>query len=393
MKLKRIGFVLSFLPDYSETFLSSKIEGLVEYGHSVVVYTDYIPKNIEHKNFSIISGADWTVSNTKKLFLTAKYVFFSLFKSPRRSYQLYKLNKKDGFDFRSNIINVIKNQNLLRLEVDWLHFGFGSLIEGRENVAKAIGAKCGLSFRGYDLYLSPLLRPNCFDLAFSKEIKYHVLSEQMKLHLLEKGINEKRISVIPPAIDSNYFKPLEARIKNKTNQFLTVARLHWKKGLEYTLEALSLLKESGLDFQYKIIGEGDQYERLVFAAYQLGLKDKIEFLGKCSKEEVRNYMAQADIYLQYSIQEGFCNAVLEAQAMELLCLVSNAEGLEENIVHQKTGWVVPKRKPGLLADQIIQVLGLDEKSKTIIKRNARKRVVADFNLEFQNLKFLEFYGE
>ncbi|MBK7870836.1 MAG: glycosyltransferase family 4 protein [Saprospiraceae bacterium] len=56
----------------------------------------------------------------------------------------------------------------------------------------------------------------------------------------------------------------------------------------------------------------------------------------------QTYYEKADIYLQYSIQEGFCNAVLEAQAMGLLCIVSDAEGLPENILHGQTGWVVPK---------------------------------------------------
>ena len=57
------------------------------------------------------------------------------------------------------------------------------------------------------------------------------------------------------------------------------------------------------------------------------------------------------IYLQYSIQEGFCNAVLEAQALGLLTIVSDAEGLPENVIHGETGWVVPKRKPKFFAQK------------------------------------------
>ena len=96
-----------------------------------------------------------------------------------------------------------------------------------------------------------------------------------------------------------------------------MGRLKWVKGLEYTLEALGELHKKGVDFEYTLIGEGEEYERLCFAAYQLGIRDKVSFKGKMSHSEVKKAMEQADIYLQYSLQEGFCNSVLEAQAMGL----------------------------------------------------------------------------
>ena len=91
------------------------------------------------------------------------------------------------------------------------------------------------------------------------------------------------------------------------------------------------------------------------------------------------------------MQEGFCNAVLEAQAMGKLCIVSNAEGLMENVLHEKTGWVVLKNSPHLLAEQIKKVLLMDEQSKRIISKNAVERVKKEFNLEKQQMEFLEFY--
>ena len=107
-----------------------------------------------------------------------------------------------------------------------------------------------------------------------------------------------------------------------------------------------------------IIGDGSEYERLVFAAYQLGIKDHVTFAGILPQVDVKKQLEHSDMYLQYSIQEGFCNAVLEAQAMGLLCIVSNAEGLAENVLDGKTGWVLPKRQPELLAEKIKDVIGM-----------------------------------
>ena len=83
------------------------------------------------------------------------------------------------------------------------------------------------------------------------------------------------------------------------------------------------------------------------------------------------YDKKGDFYIQYSIQEGFCNAVLEAQAMGLLCIVSDADGLSENVLHNETGWVVPKRNPTLLAQKMIETIDLNDTEKSKIRENAQ----------------------
>jgi colanic acid/amylovoran biosynthesis glycosyltransferase len=277
-------------------------------------------------------------------------------------------------------------------DVDWLHFGFGMLAVKKENVAAAMHAKMAVSFRGYDLYLSPLKHPGCYTTLFKKEVHYHVLSQEMKQELLGHNIPSNRIQVITPAIDTQFFKRVSGNDKKNSIQFITVARLHWKKGLEYSLEALALLKQSGLAFHYTIIGAGSEKERLVFAAHQLGILEQITFTGKLAQDEVKTRLENASIYIQYSIQEGFCNAVLEAQATGLLCVVSDAEGLAENVMDGITGFVIPKRKPILLANTIEKLLYLSEDKKVKMKEAAIERIHANFNLAKQKKEFLAFYS-
>ena len=134
-------------------------------------------------------------------------------------------------------------------------------------------------------------------------------------------------------------------------------------------------------------------ERLQFAVHQLGLNGCVTFSGKLSQEAVKEALATTDLYLQYSIQEGFCNAVLEAQAMGLLCIVSDAEGLSENVIENETGFVVEKQKPTLLFEKIKEVIGLNETQKEMMRKQAVLRVEKEFNLEKQQKEFLAFYTE
>ena len=168
--------------------------------------------------------------------------------------------------------------------------------------------------------------------------------------------------------------------------------MNWKKGIEYTLEALKIVQEKGYDFQYYIVGDGPEMERLQFAVYQLGLNKRVFFLGKLAPSQVRKEMELSTFGIQYSLQEGFCNAILEAQAMGLLCLVSDAEGLPENIINNETGFVIPKRNPSLLAIKIIEIFNLSSSEKEIIKHKAINRIANDFTIQKQINQFLDFYN-
>ncbi|WP_179338038.1 glycosyltransferase family 4 protein [Winogradskyella ludwigii] len=389
--IQTIGIVLSSIPGYSETFFRNKIKGLQDHGFRVILFVDYL--NTDDASFSckVVSAPHFGASIISAIWFSFLAVLKSFFVHPKRTYHLYQLNKKDGLPFKENIRSLILNHFFLGHNVDWLHFGFGMLAVNRENVAAAMGSKMAVSFRGFDLYLSPLKHPNCYGFLFKKTIDYHVLSQEMKHDLIGYNIASKHIHVITPAIDTEFFTSHKKRAFTDTLELVTVARLHWKKGLEYTFEALACLKKQGVNFHYTIIGDGIERERLVFAAYQLDILDDITFAGKLPHDQVQKTLEKASIYLQYSIQEGFCNAVLEAQSMGLLCVVSDAEGLAENVLDGKTGWVVPKRQPKVLAQKIndVQHLSIDEKEKIIT--TAKYRVKSIFNLEQQNQAFINFY--
>ncbi|WP_299226409.1 glycosyltransferase family 4 protein [uncultured Psychroserpens sp.] len=387
-----IGIVLISVPSYSETFFQNKIKGLSQNGFNVILFVDYL-KNFETRPpCKIIRASNYDGSKLNRLLNASKAILSAIFINPIKSFKLFKLDRKDGLPFKLCLKNVIRNQPFFKAHIDWLHFGFGTLTFNRENVAEVINAKMAVSFRGFDLYLSPLKHHDCYATLFDKNIRYHVLCNEMKTTLKTYHVNEEKIRIIPPAIDVDFFNSSAVkRNESEIINFTTVSRLHWKKGLVYTLEALAILKNKGLNFKFTIIGTGEEQERLVFAAYQLGILDDVIFAGKYSKEQVKDQLEQTNVYIQYSTQEGFCNAVLEAQSMGLLCVVSNAEGLSENVLHDQTGWVVQKRNPLALADRILKVLELSEDKKSNVRDRARMRAKNEFNLSIQETSFIEFY--
>lgn len=386
----RIGLVLSNTPGYSETFFYSKIKGLQANGLEVRIYCQH--KKDDFDLCPVIESPKISRNPLPQLCYFVKE-FVLLIPYTHRVYRYIKLERKE----KTGIIHIIKkiylNAHLLKANLDWLHFGFATLALGSETVAKAIGAKMAVSIRGFDIAIYPLKHPGCYQTFWKYVNKVHTISDDLIDLAYKHGLpSQVSVQKITPAIDVDQFKaePTDFTQVGKIN-FVTTGRLHWKKGYVQTIEALAILKEKGIDFTYKIIGEGPEYERIAFAAYQLGLMENVQFLGKLTHQEVKKQLQTATIYIQYSIQEGFCNAVLEAQAMGKLCVVSNAEGLPENVLDGQTGWVVPKYSPDLLADKIKEVLKLPAAEKAAITQNAQKRVKEEFNIEKQKQEFLDFY--
>ena len=333
-------------------------------------------------------------TNFQQTLRTILGISFNLLRSPINACKLFRIETKKQKASKA-LKAVLLNSHILPHKLDWLHFGFATMGLGRENVAETIGAKCGVSLRGYDISSYPLKNLYCYSKLWEKTNKVHALSNAIVEKAQKNGLsNKKDIQIIPPALDVDK-TPLKQDPGGLSEplRFVSVGRLTWQKGFEYGLNALKQLKEAGVNFQYKIIGGGYDFERLKFTAYQLGIDNKVEFLGKLNHLATIEQIQAANIYLQPSVQEGFCNAVQEAQACGLLCIVSDAEGLPENVLHQETGWVVPKRNPAALCKKIKEVLAMSQHERQNITRQARKRIEQHFTLEHQKQQFIAFFPE
>jgi colanic acid/amylovoran biosynthesis glycosyltransferase len=323
-------------------------------------------------------------------------VFLGLLPYLKSVSKYIKLEKREGTSIKRILEKLYINATLLKLNTDWLHFGFATMAIDRELVAKAIGAQLAVSLRGYDIDVYPLKDKNCYNFLWQQLDKVHSISDYLHHKAVRLGLSsEISHEIITPAVDLDKFRSLSKyQAENSVKlKLLTIARLHWIKGIDNLIEIAYFLKEKNLDFEWKVIGGGDSKhtERYLYHVYQRKLENEIEFVGRQSHFETLELLHQSDLYVQTSLSEGFCNAVLEAQALSKLCVAYDAGALSENIVHEETGWLVQKAKPELLANKILEVLNHDEKIKKSIRGNAKERVQNQFSLEVQKKAFAEFY--
>ena len=388
----KIGIVLIKTPSSSERFILLKIKNLQKEGHEVILFVN---RRDEFKICEVVDMPKISKAFFLQIFKMALTYLFILIRSPKSVIIFLRLEKKDGVSFRSRWENLYLNSKILVQKLDWLHFSFATTTFRKENVAKSINAKMGVSLRGYDIDIYPLKNQGCYSMMWKKVDKIHSISfsilEKARNLGLDKSTNQE---VIFPAVETKKFLNEDGIIsigQKQTIEILTVARLHWIKGLEYTIEAMGKLDP--INFRYTIVGIGNEYERLALIINELDLNNKIRLVGYVTNDELIPFYKKADLYVQYSIEEGFCNAVIEAQSMGVLTIVSDAPGLMENIIDGKTGWVVPKRKPNLLAKKIKQITSMKEEKLNFFRLNSIKRTKSKFDINIQAKHFNSFFNE
>jgi glycosyltransferase involved in cell wall biosynthesis len=126
--------------------------------------------------------------------------------------------------------------------------------------------------------------------------------------------------------------------KKAALRFLSVGRLSREKRIDKALRILAQLENR--DFEYHLIGEGNERERLEKLAKTLGIAEKVTFQGV--QKNPFAWMASADFLLLTSEFEGFPNVLLEAGAVGTPSIAFSCGGVVEEIIEDGiNGFVVP----------------------------------------------------
>lgn len=172
--------------------------------------------------------------------------------------------------------------------------------------------------------------------------------------------------------------------------FIGVSLLRAEKRIDVLLKAFSQLVKKGKPVRLKIAGDGPLKRRLEGLARHLGLRDRIEFLGYLSREQIARELQESDCLVLPSEVETFGMALVEAMAAGLP-IISTRCGGPEDIVTEETGLLVPVNDEAALCQAMHTIMdnyGNYEPEK--IRRYAMEkfgdqRYVATFEAVFDEL--------
>jgi len=172
------------------------------------------------------------------------------------------------------------------------------------------------------------------------------------------GVDPSTVVVIPDAYDEETFHFVERPSGPSTSggiRLACVGRLEPPKGQDVLVEALGLPASRGVEARLALVGSGSLEPQLRRRASELGIADRVDFLGALPPERVAEVLAAADIYVQPSRREGFGVALVEAMATGLPAVATRSGG-PDGIVGEADGVLVAPDDPEALAAGLAQAI-------------------------------------
>jgi glycosyltransferase involved in cell wall biosynthesis len=235
------------------------------------------------------------------------------------------------------------------------------------------------STRGFQRSILKQLERLTATLATAVTANSRSLANQVSLNNISK-----KVTVIGSGsshgVDTKYFSPKQsvisqlsdfnAHLENNHHCFtiIFVGRLNRDKGVDTLLEAHSIALKNNRIFRLLLIGEVEDPE----------LAKKVDELSGTylhrfgHKDDVRPYLSVSDALCLPTLREGFPNVVIEAAAMGLPAIVSDATGSIDSVENTKTGLIFPVGNAPLL-EEAIQFLASNTEVTKLMGTAARQK--------------------
>lgn len=276
-------------------------------------------------------------------------------------------------------------------------------------VAKKLGVPIVVSFYGYDYDYLPNIEPK-WKSRYQELFKYGSLflteGKYGCERLIEKGVSPSRVKINHLGVDIDAI-PFKVRnlAQGEVLRLVQVASFVEKKGHRRLIEAMRRLKEKGIieNVFLTLIGDGPEKQRIINLAERYHLKKYINFINhlpyRCLHQELLKYHVFIHPSLTTSIGDcegGAPVVLLDAQATGMPVISTYHCDIPEEVIHNKTGLLVPEANHKALADAILKFLNnprLIAKYGTAGRKHMNENYSAKRQAESLNIIYSELINE
>lgn len=190
--------------------------------------------------------------------------------------------------------------------------------------------------------------------------------------------DQQKIRVIPNGVDTDMFS--ESSVAS-AGHAVYVGRLdQYQKNIFLLPEVLFFARQQCADLQLTVVGSGPDGKALHEKFIQRGLIECVQMTGRLSREEVRDVLSHAGVFILPSLFEGCSNSTLEAMACGCVPLLSRLKGITDFIVDDGTSGLLfssnDSRAIGLAWAGLVKNRGHYEG----MRRAARKKIETQFSI-------------
>lgn len=371
---RNIAFLVNEFPLLSETFVISQMVGLMARGFDVSVVCDRI---------ATAPGIDAQAEPFKTLLAKTR----TRWRGAKVLRAIHRRLPKFLQPFFTRYLDALFDGRLNRFDLLIAHFGVNGLRLAQSRALGILHRPFFTVFHGYDVAIplkdgtlgqyTPLFRSGQTLLPVSEYFRGLLIkagAQPVHAKVLRMGVDCEAIPYTPPSPSPDGLI------------IVSVCRLVEKKGIEFAIRALGLLRarRPELRWQYHIIGDGPLRLELQRLAESCGVASHMKFLGPQSHEAVKMQLRQAGAFLLPSItaangdMEGVPVALMEAMAAGLPVVSSHHSGIPELIADGESGLLAPEKDADILS-QRLEWLADHAHESAKLTQAARQRIEASFN--------------
>jgi len=350
-----VGYFTHSGIDYSETFIYDLLRGLNKEEDLVI---NFFVGESRGKNIFDINGI--------KCFYTG---FYS--KCEKLRYSAYSIGHffgGNGYNLKMKAskkisLEVLRHFKIPPINVAYIDYATTGVLLREYLQEKKI--PCVIHVHGYDVTSATIDTAYVYELRNLFKVASHFItaSNYMKRLLILLGCDERKISVIRYGVDVSKITPMrwEKRIESGPG-IIFLGRLTAKKQPIALLLAFKKVLNEVPDAYLSIIGDGPMRSEVENKIRSLGIQEKVKLHGAMSREDAFKILNYHWVYAQHSVasndgdHEGFAISIAEAAAHELPVVSTLHDGIPENVIDGKTGYLVREFDYESMADRIVQLL-------------------------------------
>ncbi len=181
----------------------------------------------------------------------------------------------------------------------------------------------------------------------------------------------EKVCIIPCGFNPDEFFPIDKQLSREAlgldpeaKIILQLGRMVPRKGIDNVIRALALLKQRenvklvivGGESTVPDLAYSPELKRLKALSIDLNVEDRVIFTGRKDREQLKVYYDAADVFVTTPWYEPFGITPLEAMACATPVIGADVGGIKYSVIDGRTGFLVPPKSPGLLADKIALLL-------------------------------------
>jgi len=401
--------VVSEFPAISNTFILNQITGLVNLGHNISIFalhvnyqqnehSEVVEYQLRNKLYALdeIGNSKWS-----KLKYVTESVISLAVKRPRAMLMAIKGILSGRYPLSVKFINQIYSvADFPQSDFDIIHAQFGphgNLVMMLKELG-ILNGKLVTQFRGFDVsHMIQSKGMHYYDSLFASGDLFLPVCDYIKDRIIKLGAPEDKTFVQYSGINIDKFE-YKKRDFHKTGvlKIGSVGRLTAKKGYEYVIKALSVLKSEGVDFKYEIVGDGELKGDITDLISHYGLNHNVVLLGSRNHDFIVNFLHKIDIFISHNVtaesgdQEGIPNTLKEAMLSGVPVFTTYHGGIPELVNDEISGFLTEEKNVRQLVEKL-RNFAFPLKDLENITRNAREVVVRMFDNDKLNRELVNRY--